>query len=223
MTSLLLILTLTLSAAAPGQAPADLSGTWQLSAVTPQGTQSATVVLKKEGDKYTASVVGPDGTTLPGQVTVKEKAIIIVIATESNSGPRTMTLTATVDGEAMNGTADNGRGTITPFTGKRAAAQAANVTGTWALEVTTDQGTGTPTFVLKQEGDKISGQYKGQFGEAPVTGTIKGSDVVFSVDVTVEGTSARITYKGTVDGDAMKGTVSFGELGTAPFKGTRKP
>lgn len=222
MNSLLLVLALTFSAAAAGQAPADLSGTWQISAVTNQGTQSATLVLTKEGDKY-AGAVTSEGATIPAQVAVKDKSITITITTESSSGPRSIVLTGTIDGDAMSGTADNGRGGTAPWTGKRAAAKKADVSGTWAVEVVTDQGTGTPTFILKQDGEKLSGQYKGQFGEAPVTGTIAGSDISFSVDINVQGTSARLTYKGTVEGDTMKGTVTLGEMGTATFKGTRKP
>lgn len=227
MTSLLLMLALTLSAHAPlqagSQAAPDLSGTWQLSAVTAQGTQAATLVLKKDGDKYSASLVGPDGTTLPAQVTVKDKTVTVTLTTESNNGPRTITLTGTIDGDSISGTADNGRGGTAPFTGKRAAASAPDVTGTWSVTVTTDQGGGTPTFVLKQEGEKLSGQYKGQFGEAPVTGTIKGNDIAFIVQVTVEGNTARITYTGTVSGDTMEGKVSLADLAAGTFKGTRKP
>jgi hypothetical protein len=44
----------------------------------------------------------------------------------------------------------------------------------------TQAGTGTPTVVLKQEGETLSGQYSGQLGEAPVTGTIKGNEFTFS-------------------------------------------
>ena len=50
-----------------------------------------------------------------------------------------------------------------------------NVTGSWAMSVETDAGSGTPDFVLKQEGGKITGTYSGQLGDAPVTGTIKGN------------------------------------------------
>jgi hypothetical protein len=64
---------------------------------------------------------------------------------------------------------------------------------------------------------------RGLFGEAPVTGTMNGSAIVFSVDVTVEGTArVTVTYSGTVEKDTMKGTVKFGDLGEGTFKGTRK-
>ena len=54
------------------------------------------------------------------------------------------------------------------------AAQAVNVTGTWAFSVTTGQGSGNPTMTFKQDGEKLTGHYSGTFGEADFTGTVKG-------------------------------------------------
>ena len=52
-----------------------------------------------------------------------------------------------------------------------------NVTGAWQFQVETSNGTGTPTFNFKQEGEKLAGQYKGAFGEAPLTGTVKDNKI----------------------------------------------
>lgn len=204
------------------QSSPDVTGTWMMSAVTSRGNENATLVVKKEGDKYVGTITGPDGFALPAQVTLKDNAITVIVSVESSSGARTITLSGTVDGDSMSGTADNsGRGTA-PWTAKRAAATA-NVTGAWALEVATDQGTGTPTFTFKQDGEKLTGQYRGQFGEAPVTGTLKGADITFAVDVTIEGQTGRITYTGTVEKDTMKGSVAFAGLAQGTFKGVRQP
>jgi len=35
----------------------------------------------------------------------------------------------------------------------------ADVTGTWKLSVETPNGTGTPTVILKQDGEKLTGTY----------------------------------------------------------------
>jgi len=97
-----------------------------------------------------------------------------------------------------------------------------DVTGTWTMNVETPQGSGSPTFTLTQEGDSITGTYEGFFGEAPVTGTIKGDEVTLSIEVTAQGQDMKVDYVGTVDGDTMAGKVLFGELGEATFEGTRK-
>ncbi len=203
---------------------ADISGSWELSVTTSRGPEVATLTLTKSGDKFSgAATRGSEQAT--AEATVKDKIVTIVITAQMSSGPATFTFTGEVKGETMSGTADLGaRGTGLPWSAKRVAAPAGvDVTGTWNVEVDTGQGTGNPSFTFKQEGEKLSGQYRGLFGEAPVTGTIKGSAIEFWVDITVEGTKARVTYSGTVEKDTMKGTVKLGDLGEGTFKGTRKP
>ena len=97
----------------------------------------------------------------------------------------------------------------------------ANVTGEWDLTVETQAGSGTPHFSLKQDGNKISGTYKGMLGESPVTGSVKGNDVTISFQVNAQGTDLAVSYTGTVDGDSMKGTVKLGELGEGTFTGKK--
>jgi hypothetical protein len=122
----------------------------------------------------------------------------------------------------MSGTGEFGARGSGSWSAKRAAVPpAVDVAGTWAVEVETAQGTGTPTFTFKQEGAKLSGQYRGLFGEAPVTGTLNGNAIAFSVDVTAEGNNVRVTYSGIVERDSMTGTVKFGDLGEGTFKGSR--
>jgi hypothetical protein len=102
-----------------------------------------------------------------------------------------------------------------------ALAADANVAGEWDFTVETQAGTGTPHFSLKQDGATLSGTYKGQLGEAPVTGTVKGNDVTISFKVNAQGTDLAITYSGTVEGDTIKGKVSLGELGEVSFSGKK--
>jgi hypothetical protein len=97
-----------------------------------------------------------------------------------------------------------------------------NVSGTWILDVSTTAGSGTPTVTLKQDGEKLTGQYSGQLGEAPLSGALKGTAITFQFDVDVQGTSLRVVYSGTVEGDSIKGTVSLGEAGEGTFTGSRK-
>ncbi len=102
------------------------------------------------------------------------------------------------------------------------AAAAVSVAGTWNLQIQTDQGTGTPSFRFLQDGDKLTGQYKGMFGEAPVTGSLKGAEIKFAVKVSGQGQEFTIAYSGTVSGDTMQGTVKFGDQGEATFTGKKQ-
>jgi len=97
--------------------------------------------------------------------------------------------------------------------------QKPKITGTWNMSVETSAGSGTPTFVLKQENDTlITGTYSGQLGEAPVKGSIKGNDV--RIEFNISGNL--IEYTGTVDGDNMKGRVKLGTMAEGTFTGKRK-
>lgn len=98
------------------------------------------------------------------------------------------------------------------------AQQAVNVSGTWNMTVETDAGSGTPTFVLKQDGEKITGTYSGQLGESAVTGTIKGN--VIHLEFGIQGNL--ITYDGTASSTEMEGKVNLAEMATGTFKGKKK-
>jgi hypothetical protein len=105
-----------------------------------------------------------------------------------------------------------------------AAAQSdVNVTGEWAFTVETPQGSGTPTFTFKQDGEKLTGNYKGQFGEAPLTGTVKGGEIKFTIKISAQGQELTITYTGKIESkDSMKGTAVLGEIGEATWTAKRK-
>ena len=105
-----------------------------------------------------------------------------------------------------------------------AAAQSdVNVTGEWAFTVETPQGSGSPTFTFKQEGEKLTGNYKGQFGEAPLTGTVKGGEIKFTIKISAQGQELTITYTGKIESkDSMKGTAVLGEIGEATWTAKRK-
>jgi hypothetical protein len=96
-------------------------------------------------------------------------------------------------------------------------AQAADLDGTWNLKVTSPMGSGTPVFKLKQAGNKLSGDYKGTFGEAPVKGSVDGNS--FTMKIPQSG--QWIVYTGTFAGNTMKGTIDFAGQGNGDFTGTR--
>ena len=101
-----------------------------------------------------------------------------------------------------------------------ATAQAAktDVTGKWAFAVETAAGSGTPTMTFKQDGEKLTGHYSGQLGEADFTGTVKGQDVSFKFTVDAQGNLLDVAYTGTVESkDTMKGKVSIVGLGDGTF------
>lgn len=101
-------------------------------------------------------------------------------------------------------------------------AQGANVTGEWAFDVTTDQGSGTPTITFKQDGEKLTGRYEGQLGNADLSGTVKGTAITFTFTVDIQGQQAPVTYKGIVEKNTMKGSLDIGGMVNGTFTATKK-
>ena len=101
-------------------------------------------------------------------------------------------------------------------------AQATNVTGEWAFNVQTDQGGGTPVITFKQDGEKLTGTYAGQLGNADLTGTLKGNAIHFTFTLDVQGQQAPVTYDGTVEKNTMKGKMDIGGMVSGTFTATKK-
>jgi hypothetical protein len=97
---------------------------------------------------------------------------------------------------------------------------AADLSGTWLAKVDTSAGSGTPTFVLKQDGTKLTGTYNGTFGNADLTGTVNGSDVTLEFEVS----GTKVTYKGKLDsaGTKMEGTCDYGGQASGTFSATKQ-
>ena len=98
---------------------------------------------------------------------------------------------------------------------------APTLTGTWVFEVHHSAGVSTPTVTITQADGRLSGKYVSSYGQSDLTGSAKGADFTFSVDV---GTEQKVTlvYTGTLDGDSVKGAVTMGEMGEGTFTGKRK-
>ena len=104
----------------------------------------------------------------------------------------------------------------------RLGAQGTNVTGEWAFTVETDQGGGTPTLTFKQDGEKLTGKYVGQLGNADLTGTVKGAAIHFTFTIDVQGQQAPVTYDGTVEKNTMKVKLDIGGMVNGTFTATKK-
>ncbi len=209
------LLTLSLSALAQNSAAV---GTWDMALETPQGTRNFPFSLKDEGGKLVPS-------TPFKSAEVKGDSITMKMTVKFQENDMEITYTGKIKGNEMSGDADFGGLASGTWTAKRKAADAptagsapaqsgaVNVSGTWNATVETQAGTGNPSFVLKQDGENLTGTYKGQFGEAPLKGTLKGSDISFAFKVDAQGQSLEISYTGKVNGDSMGGKVVLGTFG----------
>jgi len=220
-------------AAAPAAAFADdanIVGSWQVNITTGQAQgRSAALVLRRDGANVVGTITTPQGDQNV-DAAVAGEAVTMWFSVRTQTGLTNVTMKGTVDGDAMKGIIDFGSGQGEWTATRSGAAGAArqgeartDVSGTWAFQVEFSGGTGNPTMSFKQDGEKLTGHYSGQLGEAPLAGTIKGNAIEFSIDVDIQGTAAHIVYSGTVDKDSMKGTVKLGDLGEGTFTAKKKP
>ncbi len=111
-----------------------------------------------------------------------------------------------------------------------AAERGSNASGTWSLTVNLT-GSGnekqelTATLNLRQETDRLTGTLAGSLGSgAIVNGSISGSDVNFTVPITLPAPASQTTdaiFTGTVSGNQMSGTVQVVGRGAGTFTATR--
>ena len=88
---------------------------------------------------------------------------------------------------------------------------AEDVSGTWQVTVETSQGSGTPTVVLQQKGEQLTGTFNSQiFGEAKITGSVKGKTIEFGFEGNAGGQTIKVSYQGTIESPTlMKGTAVY--------------
>jgi len=96
------------------------------------------------------------------------------------------------------------------------------VGGTWIVTTQSPMGSRDADAIFTQEGEQLSGKMVSTRGEVPLVGTLKGDNVAFGMNITVQGQELQIDYSGTVIGDTMSGTVQFGPIAKGTWTGKRK-
>ena len=242
-------LALSLAGSVSAQAPApaaaspaakDVTGTWNATFVTTtSGEIPAEMKLTRTADKLTGTISSALGES-PLQAEQKGNAVTIWFSMQGQNGAIPIELSATVEGDSLKGTTmaggtANGTWTATrekPAGASTAAAPAASasttapasLTGTWNVSLELPNISATPTMVLKQDGEKLTGEYVSQqYGKFPLTGTVKGSDVTIAYAMNVEGNALNVSYAGKIDTDGkITGTVNFGDMMNGTFAATRQ-
>jgi hypothetical protein len=103
-------------------------------------------------------------------------------------------------------------------------AQTANVAGDWELTSQSPRG-GERTSALHfdQDGEKIKVTMEGFRGaEMTGEGTVQGNNIQWTVTISTPNGEITLTYKGTVEGDAMSGTVEMGDRGSREWTAKKK-
>jgi hypothetical protein len=197
----------TIAPAVRAEEKSDVTGGWNVAVEIAGNSGSPLFIFKQDGDKLTGKYKGQFG---EANVTGKVKGDEIEFSFEAQGAK--IVYTGTVKKGSMEGTAD--------YAGQASGtwkAKKIDVTGTWNVEIDLNGNQGTPKFTLKQEGEKLTGKYKGQFGEADVKGRVTGDEIEFSF----EAQGSEIKYKGKIDKDTMKGEADYAGQASGTWTGKK--
>jgi len=94
-----------------------------------------------------------------------------------------------------------------------AKGQSIDVSGAWQLEVETDQGVTTPSWVLAQDGTRLTGDYSSDaLGQNRIQGSIEGSEIVIRFSADIQGQPIPVEYRGTLGDDGViRGTIDIAD------------
>jgi seryl-tRNA(Sec) selenium transferase len=97
----------------------------------------------------------------------------------------------------------------------------APVNGRWDVAIKYSRGVGEQHFILEQSGGDITGQQHGELYKAELKGTIHANQLQLHSNMGVSGNTIPWTFRGTVEGTTIAGTVNMGEYGDATWTATR--
>ena len=102
------------------------------------------------------------------------------------------------------------------------AAAAADVTGNWAVTITTADGTIAGKASLKAEGDKVTGHIgPSEDATIPVEGVLAADKLTLKTNPRPGRTAAFDTCELTVAGEKMAGTIKGGDVGKGTIEFVR--
>lgn len=186
----------------------DLSGGWNFEVDIAGNAGAPVFIFKQDGEKLTGTYKGQFGEAKVAG-TVKGSAVEFSFDAQGAK--------VVYKGTAKKGTMAGEADYAGQASGTWKAAKI-DVTGVWSVEIDLGGNMGTPEFNLKQDGEKLTGQYKGQFGEADVTGKVEGDKIEFSF----ERDGNKVLYKRTISKETMKGDADYAGQASGTWTGKRK-
>jgi hypothetical protein len=234
--------------ATTASAQTNATGDWELTITSPQGSRTAPISLRQEGEKITGMFKSQAG-ELPVEGTINGKDLKLTFTINFQGQPLPITMSGTLDGESIAGKTDFGGFAEGDFSARRAgsttattavpadaptppaapdapatAATTRGAAGTWEVTLTTQGGEFPITATLTDESGKITGRMATQMGELNVEGTIEGTTLKLSMIANTPQGEIPVSLTGDVDGDAIvNGKAIFGGMSQGEWTARRKP
>lgn len=212
------------------------TSSWEVTLNTPNGPVKFQANLKVEGETLSGTLKSERG-ELPVTGTLKGSDITLKYTVKFQDNDLPITMTGKLDGDSAKGDADFGglaqgdwtatRGggvaTTAAVAASSPSSSAAAAAGEWSLTFSTPQGDIPAKFTIKQEGENLTGEVKGEgpIGTVPLKGTLKGEVLEIKYTIKFEGNDMPITMKGKLTGAEMKGSADYGGMAEGEFKGKK--
>lgn len=104
---------------------------------------------------------------------------------------------------------------------KEMKAPAANLSGTWDVDVKFYNSEGKHKLFIEQDGNWIKGTHQGGFAVNDMAGSIEGDSVKLQSSVRLIGDSIIYTFTGSLSGNTITGNLFMGEYRSAKFTATK--
>ena len=107
------------------------------------------------------------------------------------------------------------------FAGTSALGADADLSGTWTLTIETPMGISNPELTISKSGGGYEGSYESRRGKRVVEDVeVKGQTFSFRMVVSMPMGDFEMTYKGSIDGETISGTIG-NPMGEIAFVGKR--
>ena len=239
------LLTLSLLTASPAFAQTTITGDWDITVVSPQGSNTTPATFTQDGEKVTGIFKSPQG-QLPfdsGKMTGNDVTFTFTVNFQGT--PLPITLTGKVDGASMAGSADFGgfaqgewsakrSGTTTTTTSATTMTTTTTTTtttkvatgvgfgGKWDVMLKTPAGDMPANATLTDDNGKLSGTFGSQLGEVPVAGTVEGKALKLTMTAQTPQGDLNVVMTGDLDGDnIVNGKAEVSGLGSMEWSAKR--
>jgi len=237
------LLALSLLSASPVFAQTNITGDWDVTVTSPQGTNTTPVSFKQEGAKVSGIFKGPQG-SLPfdgGSVTGDDLKFTFTVQVQGMELP--ITLTGKIAGDTIAGKADFGGFAEGDWSAKRSAATAAAAApaapaaapaatasvasgtgfgGKWDVMLKTPAGDMPANATLSETDGKLTGTFSSQVGEVPVSGSAEGKLLKLTFIAQTPNGDMTVNMTGDLDGDnIVNGKAEVAGLGQMEWSAKR--
>ncbi len=246
----LVVLLLAFLIAAPAFSQTNVTGDWDVTIQSPQGTNTVKVTFTQDGDQVKGLFKSQRG-ELPFTGTLTGDELTFAYTIDVQGMALDITMTGKVEGASIAGKAKFGDFGEGDWSAKRAVATdsaaaaapavatppaetatpaaggpTARASGDWEITIKTPGGDVAATATLADEDGKLTGTLRrddGQMGEVSVSGTIDGKALKLSFTAQTPQGSLPITLTGDIEGDAvLNGKAEIGGMGTMEWTAKRK-